>query len=98
MLDFLPPSPTLGKPSLGADLSLGLTTAPSLFAWRTQPSLGPLIARKFSQPGDVELARELVGKSNGLQQTLELAETFASKAGRLSRDSQKVKQRIRYWN
>lgn len=81
MLDFLPPSPTLGKPSLGADLSLGLTTAPSLFAWRTQPLLGPLIARKFSHKGDVELARELVGKTDGLRQTRELAELFANKAG-----------------
>jgi len=80
MLDFLPPSPTLGKPSLGADLSLGLTTAPSLFAWRTNPSLGPLIARKFSAPGDVELARELVGSSDGLERTRELAARFAGAA------------------
>jgi hexaprenyl-diphosphate synthase len=80
MLDFLPPSPTLGKPSLGADLSLGLTTAPSLFAWRTQPTLGPLIARKFSEPGDVELARELVARSDGLERTRELAGSFAQAA------------------
>jgi geranylgeranyl pyrophosphate synthase len=46
LLDFLPPSPTLGKPSLGADLSLGLTTAPVLYAWLSNPALGPLIARK----------------------------------------------------
>lgn len=80
MLDFLPPSPELGKPGLGADLSLGLTTAPSLFAWQSNPSLGPLIARKFSEPGDVERARELVTQSDGLRKTRELAEKFANEA------------------
>lgn len=82
MLDFLPPSPELGKPGLGADLSLGLTTAPSLFAWQSNPELGPLISRKFSQPGDVERARELVTQSDGLRKTRELAERFASEARR----------------
>lgn len=82
MLDFLPPSQELGKPGLGADLSLGLTTAPSLFAWQSNPSLGPLIARKFSEPGDVERARELVTQSDGLRKTRELAERFAGEARR----------------
>jgi hexaprenyl-diphosphate synthase len=80
MLDFLPPSPELGKPGLGADLSLGLTTAPSLFAWQTNPALGPLIARKFSEPGDVERAREMVTESDGLEKTRKLAERFATEA------------------
>lgn len=82
MLDFLPPSPTLGKPGLGADLSLGLTTAPSLFAWQSNPALGPLIMRKFSQPGDVEAAREMVTRSDGLERTRELARRFAGEARR----------------
>lgn len=80
MLDFLPPSPELGKPGLGADLSLGLTTAPSLFAWRSNPALGPLIARKFSEPGDVEAAREMVTRSDGLERTRDLAIQFADEA------------------
>ncbi|KAJ9090802.1 hypothetical protein QFC20_007814 [Naganishia adeliensis] len=82
LLDFLPPSPTLGKPSLGADLSLGLTTAPVLYAWRTNPSLGPLIARKYAKEGDVQHVRDLVGKSDGLAKTRELAEKFAREARR----------------
>ncbi len=82
MLDFLPPSPTLGKPGLGADLSLGLATAPALFAWQTHAALGPLIARKFSEPGDVDLARDLVGRSDGLERTRDLARQFASEAER----------------
>lgn len=80
MLDYLPPSPTLGKPASGADLRLGLATAPALFAWTEHPSLGPLILRKFSEPGDVELARDLVNRSQGLQRTRELAERFAGEA------------------
>ncbi|TYJ57986.1 hypothetical protein B9479_001344 [Cryptococcus floricola] len=82
-LDFLPPDPSLGKPSNGADLRLGLATAPALFAWETNPSLGPLILRKFTEPGDVETARDIVGKSDGLQRTVELAKAFAGEARRL---------------
>ena len=78
-LDFNP-SAALGKPSLGADLSLGLATAPALFAWEQHPSLGPLIQRRFASPGDVEQARELVAASDGIQRTLELARTFAAEA------------------
>ncbi|KAK4683617.1 hexaprenyl-diphosphate synthase, partial [Tremellales sp. Uapishka_1] len=83
MLDFLPADPTLGKPSDGADLRLGLATAPALFAWEQFPQLGPLILRKFDQEGDVELAKDLVGKSDGLQRTRELAEQFAREARKL---------------
>ncbi|WRT69782.1 uncharacterized protein IL334_006773 [Kwoniella shivajii] len=82
-LDFLPPDPSLGKPSLGADLRLGLATAPALFAWEQYPEMGPLILRKFDQPGDVEIAREIVGRSNGLKRTIELASTFAESAREL---------------
>ena len=47
-----------GKPS-GADLSLGLATAPVLFASEQFPELNRLILRRFSQPGDVETAFRL---------------------------------------
>ncbi|WVQ84514.1 hypothetical protein IAT38_006668 [Cryptococcus sp. DSM 104549] len=82
-LDFLPPDPSLGKPSLGADLRLGLATAPALFAWETHPALGPLILRKFSEPGDDELARGIVAQSDGLERTVALAREFAGEARRL---------------
>ena len=83
-LDFNP-SAALGKPSLGADLSLGLATAPALFAWETQPALGPLIRRRFSESGDVEQARQLVNRSDGIERTIELARGFASEAKGLMR-------------
>ena len=56
MLDYEAGEGTLGKPG-GADLRLGLATGPALFAWEEYPEMGPLIERKFSQEGDVELVR-----------------------------------------
>ena len=54
ILDYEAVESTLGKPG-GADLQLGLATGPALFAWEEHPELGPLIERKFKQPGDVEM-------------------------------------------
>lgn len=53
MLDFTVDEVELGKPA-GADLELGLATAPLLFAWKQNPELGPMVGRKFSQEGDVQ--------------------------------------------
>ena len=55
LLDFTVTEVELGKPS-GADLKLGLATAPVLFAFEKYPDLGPMIERQFDQPGDVEKA------------------------------------------
>ena len=56
-MDYECTESTMGKPG-GADLQLGLATGPALFAWEEHPELGPLIERRFSQPGDVELVRQ----------------------------------------
>lgn len=53
MLDYTVTEAELGKPA-GADLELGLATAPLLFAWKNNPELGPLVGRKFCQEGDVQ--------------------------------------------
>lgn len=53
MLDYTISGTELGKPA-GADLELGLATAPLLFAWRSRPELGHLVGRKFAQDGDVQ--------------------------------------------
>ncbi|KAK9473818.1 isoprenoid synthase domain-containing protein [Dipodascopsis tothii] len=79
MLDYTVSAADLGKPA-GADLKLGLATAPALFAWQRYPELGPMIKRKFSQPGDPERARELVEQSDGVQQTEQLALEYSTKA------------------
>ncbi|KAK5661783.1 hypothetical protein OQA88_9884 [Cercophora sp. LCS_1] len=79
MLDYTRNEQELGKPA-GADLELGLATAPLLFAWKTMPELGALVGRKFEKEGDVARARELVMQSNGIEQTRALAEDYAEKA------------------
>jgi hexaprenyl-diphosphate synthase len=53
MLDYTQSGADLGKPA-GADLELGLATAPLLFAWKQTPELGALVGRKFEREGDVE--------------------------------------------
>ncbi|KAH9929717.1 isoprenoid synthase domain-containing protein [Fomitopsis serialis] len=79
ILDYESGEAALGKPG-GADLKLGLATGPALFAWEEHPEMGPLIKRKFSQEGDVELARDLVRRSSGVERTRDLALRHADKA------------------
>jgi hexaprenyl-diphosphate synthase len=52
MLDYTINEKELGKPA-GADLELGLATAPLIFAWKNNKELGALVGRKFSKEGDV---------------------------------------------
>ncbi|KAI5793794.1 decaprenyl-diphosphate synthase subunit 1 [Peziza echinospora] len=79
LLDFTVTEAELGKPS-GADLKLGLATAPVLFALEKFPDLGPMIERKFDQPGDVEKARDYVANSDALLKTRQLAEQLSQNA------------------
>ena len=79
MLDYTTSAAELGKPA-GADLKLGLATAPLLFAWKDNQELGVLVGRKFAIDGDVQMARELVSRSNGIEQTRALAQEYADKA------------------
>ncbi|KAK9313759.1 isoprenoid synthase domain-containing protein [Lipomyces starkeyi] len=79
LLDYTVTESDLGKPA-GADLQLGLATAPALFAWKQHPELGPMIRRKFSQPGDVEKSRQLVTESDGVEKTRQLAKDYCDQA------------------
>ncbi|QLQ80362.1 hypothetical protein HG537_0D03630 [Torulaspora globosa] len=79
MLDFTVAAKELGKPA-GADLKLGIATAPVLYAWKEDPSLGPLIRRNFSQPGDVERAAGAVAKYDSVSKTRKLAQDYRDKA------------------
>ena len=58
MLDYTISGTELGKPA-GADLELGLATAPLLFAWRTRPELGKLVGRRFANEGDVQRVSQI---------------------------------------
>lgn len=51
MLDYTISGQELGKPA-GADLELGLATAPLLFAWKDNKELGKLVGRRFAEEGD----------------------------------------------
>lgn len=79
MLDYTRSDKDLGKPA-GADLELGLATAPLLFAWKQNSELGALVGRKFERDGDVQRARELVLQSDGIEQTRALAQDYSDKA------------------
>ena len=57
MLDYTVSGEELGKPA-GADLELGLATAPLLFAWKDNADLGLLVGRKFSANGDVQVVSQ----------------------------------------
>ncbi|ORY79282.1 isoprenoid synthase domain-containing protein [Leucosporidium creatinivorum] len=73
MLDFTASAAQLGKPGGGADLKLGLATAPALYAWEEFPELGAMIERKFAGEDDVEQARHLISRSSGAERTAALA-------------------------
>ncbi|ESK94395.1 hexaprenyl pyrophosphate synthetase [Moniliophthora roreri MCA 2997] len=79
ILDYEAVEGTLGKPG-GADLQLGLATGPALYAWEEHAAMGPLIQRKFSNVGDVELARDYVRRSSGVERTRQLAIEYANQA------------------
>jgi len=79
-LDFVASADQLGKPAGGADLGLGIATAPVLFASEQFPRLNTLILRQFSRPGDVEEAFQLVLESEGLEQTKRLASRYSQEA------------------
>lgn len=78
-MDYESTEKAMGKPG-GADLQLGLATAPALFAWEENEAMGELVARKFSRDGDVEQARDYVRRSRALERTRELAQEYADKA------------------
>jgi geranylgeranyl pyrophosphate synthase len=63
ILDFTAAASVLGKPAM-ADMDLGLSTAPILYASQETPSLLPLVMRRFKNKGDKEKALEALYKSD----------------------------------
>jgi len=60
--------------------SVGLATAPVLYAREEYPELDVLINRKFGSDGDIARARELVEKSKGIERTRQLAAHYSKLA------------------
>ena len=63
ILDFTAAANVLGKPAL-ADMDLGLSTAPILYAAQEYPHLRPLVMRRFKKSGDKQAALEALYKSD----------------------------------
>ncbi len=62
ILDFTAAENVLGKPAL-ADMDLGLSTAPILYAAQEYSQLRPLVMRRFKKDGDKQTALEYLYKS-----------------------------------
>ena len=63
ILDFTAAASVLGKPAL-ADMDLGLSTAPILYAAQEYPHLRPLVMRRFKEKEDKQTALEALYKSD----------------------------------
>merc|ERR1719198_1448316 len=79
ILDFTGASATLGKPAQ-ADMELGLSTAPVLFASQTVKELRPMIMNRFKNEGDIQKAVQLSQDTDCVEKSYELAEFHAQKA------------------
>eukprot|EP00985_Skeletonema_marinoi_P005656 scaffold2451_cov103-Skeletonema_marinoi.AAC.4 len=80
ILDFTAAASILGKPAL-ADMSLGLSTAPILYAAQEFPHLRPLVKRRFKENGDKQTALEaLYSSDTAMDKAKDLAQFHAQKA------------------
>ena len=79
ILDFTGASATLGKPAQ-ADMELGLSTAPVLFASQEVDEIRPLIMRRFKNDGDIQKAVELSQNTDCINKSYHLAEFHAQRA------------------
>jgi len=80
ILDFTAAENVLGKPAL-ADMDLGLSTAPILYAAIEYKELKPMIMRRFKKKGDKQTALEYLYKSEfAMDRAKGLARFHAQKA------------------
>jgi len=80
ILDFTAAASVLGKPAL-ADMDLGLSTAPILYAAQEYSELRPLVKRRFKNKGDKQTALEYLYKSEiAMEKAKNLAKFHAQKA------------------
>jgi geranylgeranyl pyrophosphate synthase len=80
ILDFTAAATVLGKPAL-ADMDLGLSTAPILYAAQEQPKLRPLIMRRFKEKKDKQIALEtLYASPTAMDKAKNLAQFHAQRA------------------
>jgi geranyl diphosphate synthase len=75
ILDFTAAATVLGKPAL-ADMDLGLSTAPILYAAQEFPKLRPMIMRRFKKSGDKQAALEALYSSDTAMDKARALATF----------------------
>jgi len=80
ILDFTAAASVLGKPAL-ADMDLGLSTAPILYAAQEFPHLRPVVMRRFKEKGDKQTALEaLYSSDTAMDKARTLARFHAQRA------------------
>lgn len=80
ILDFTAAENVLGKPAL-ADMDLGLSTAPILYAAQEYKELRPLVMRRFKEKADKQTALEYLYKSEtAMNKARDLAKFHAQRA------------------
>jgi len=80
ILDFTAAANVLGKPAL-ADMDLGLSTAPILYAAQEYSQLRPLVMRRFKKKGDKQTALEYLYQSEvAMDKARNLAKFHAQRA------------------
>ncbi|CAM9897211.1 unnamed protein product [Ascophyllum nodosum] len=79
ILDIVGAADVLGKPAM-ADMSLGLATAPILYAAETAPEIKKIIKRRFKDKGDKEKALQAVLAGDAVARSRELARWHAQRA------------------
>lgn len=80
ILDFTAAENVLGKPAL-ADMDLGLSTAPILYAAQEYKELRPLVMRRFKEKADKQTALEYLYKSDtAMDKARDLARFHAQRA------------------
>lgn len=80
ILDFTAAASILGKPAL-ADMDLGLSTAPILYAAQENEHLRPLVMRRFKKKGDKETAlKALYASDTAMDKAKALASFHAQRA------------------
>merc|ERR1711920_921037 len=80
ILDFTAAASVLGKPAL-ADMDLGLSTAPILYAAQEYPALRPLVMRRFKKKGDKQKALEALYSSDVAMDKAKALANFHAQVG-----------------
>ncbi|KAH9918907.1 terpenoid synthase [Epithele typhae] len=72
--------PAPAAPAMNDDLENGLVTGPVFFALDEDPSLRPLVLRRFSEPGDAAQVAAAVQRTHAVARTRAFAKAYVDRA------------------